>query len=138
MKNKAILQICSTCNSAAVKKNPERLATERPEGEQLLKAVEALVVADEALCGKLSVQPARCMSGCTRSCVAALMDASKYQFVIGELDSSAERVGDLVAFARSYVEAEDGLPEWRLRPQHIRKNTLARLHPVPSTPSTES
>ena len=138
MKNKAILQICSTCNSAAVKQNPERLETESPEGEKLLCAVQAAVEADPGMEGKLSIQAVRCMSSCKRSCVAALLAKDKYQFVVGELDSSAERVGDLVAFAKSYVEAEDGLPQWRERPQHIRKNTIARLHPFPSELSNDS
>ena len=138
MKNKAVLQICSTCNSAAVKRNPERLATELPEGEQLFKAVETAIADDPTLKETLVLQPARCMSGCARSCVAALMADGKYQFIVGELDSSAERVEDLVSFARSYAEAEDGLPEWRLRPQHVRKNTIARLHPFPSVVQNES
>nr|WP_321457551.1 DUF1636 domain-containing protein [uncultured Cohaesibacter sp.] len=138
MKNIAILQICSTCNNAAVKQNPEKLATESPEGEKLLTAVQAVVAADEALRDKIIVQPARCMSSCKRSCVAALMADQKYQFVVGELDGSAERVDDLVTFAKSYVEAEDGLPEWRTRPPHIRKNTIARLHPFPSEISNKN
>ncbi|SFN64815.1 Predicted metal-binding protein [Cohaesibacter marisflavi] len=138
MKNKAILQICSTCNSAAVKQNPERLATECPEGEKLLGAVQSAVKADADLDGQLVIQAARCMSSCKRSCVVALLAKDKYQFVVGELDSSADRVDDLVAFAKSYVEAEDGLPQWRERPQHIRKNTIARLHPFPSEFSNDS
>nr|WP_321463644.1 DUF1636 domain-containing protein [uncultured Cohaesibacter sp.] len=138
MNKKAILQICSTCNSAAVKQNPERLTTECPEGEKLLTAIEAAISSDAAMHGNLLVQPARCMSGCQRSCVAALMADGKYQFVLGELDSSAERVDDLLSFARSYLQADDGLPQWRDRPEHIRKNTIARLHPLPSQISNEN
>ena len=38
--------------------------------------------------------------------------------------------GDIVAFARLHQAHDQGLPMWRERPDHIRKNTVARVPPM--------
>ena len=62
---------------------------------------------------------------------ARLTGASKWTYVIGGLDPD-RHAGDILEFARQHQAHEEGLPVWRERPDHIRKNTIARVPPLPS------
>jgi predicted metal-binding protein len=42
-----------------------------------------------------------------------------------------------VRFARLHRAQPDGLPVWRERPVHIRKNTIARVPPLPQPATTD-
>ena len=49
-----------------------------------------------------------------------------------------EHAGDIIDFARLHRAHEQGVPEWRDRPEHVRKHTIARVPPVkPAAPSQE-
>jgi predicted metal-binding protein len=54
----------------------------------------------------------------------------KWTYVIGNLDPE-RHAADILAFARQHSLHEQGLPVWRERPEHIRKNTIARVPPMP-------
>ncbi|WP_316859704.1 DUF1636 domain-containing protein [uncultured Cohaesibacter sp.] len=125
---KAVLQICTSCNKPSVQTGTIEKTSN--DGAQLLDALKARFKDDPQLADQIDLQPVKCMSSCKKGCVAAVRAEGKYQFVLGDLDDSDDRVADMVAFVRSYLDAEDGLPVWRERPEHIRKNTLARLHPI--------
>ena len=80
--------------------------------------------------GDLDVQPVECLSNCTRSCTAAVTAPGKWTYVVGHLDPD-QHVADMVQFARLHGESADGLTVWRDRPGHVRKNTIARVPPMP-------
>ena len=128
-----ILYVCITCRGtpAAAFDAPAAL---RP-GARLLAAVERHLadVDNEGI----EVVPANCLSNCLRGCSAAVAGSGKWTYVIGDLDPD-RHAGDIVDFARMHQAHEQGVPEWRDRPEHVRKHTIARVPPVkPAAPSQE-
>jgi predicted metal-binding protein len=87
--------------------------------------------------GDLDVQPVECLSNCTRSCTAAVTAPGKWTYVVGHLDPD-RHVPDMVQFARLHQASADGLTVWRDRPVHVRKNTIARVPPMPMPIEEES
>ncbi len=77
----------------------------------------------------LEVVPVECLSNCTRACSAAVSAPGKWTYVIGHLEPD-RHVEDMLAFARLHRASADGLTVWRDRPEHIRKNTIARVPPL--------
>src|SRR5882724_5246130 len=128
-----ILYVCVTCRgNAAVA--PDASAAVRP-GARLLAAVERRLAADGDK--GIAVVPANCLSNCPRGCSAAVSASGKWTYVIGDLDPD-RHAGDVIDFARLHRAHEQGVPEWRDRPEHIRKHTIARVPPVkPAAPSQE-
>ncbi|WP_319532108.1 DUF1636 domain-containing protein [uncultured Cohaesibacter sp.] len=135
-----VLQVCIKCrrprdDNDASETGPSTLqSSEEPQsdGQQLFDALQGAFADDAVLSDAFSVEPVECMNGCESSCTVALRAQGKFGFVIGQLEASDELVGDIVSFTQSFHEAENGLPPWRARPQHVRKNTLVRLHPSPN------
>jgi predicted metal-binding protein len=78
----------------------------------------------------LEVVPVECLSNCTRSCTAAVAAPGKWTYVVGHLDPE-RNVEDMLDFARLHRASADGLTVWRERPEHVRKNTIARVPPMP-------
>ncbi|WP_114011233.1 DUF1636 family protein [Cohaesibacter intestini] len=131
-KKSGLMQVCVTCRRI----DPTDTAADaRPIEGQLLhdRLVEA-VSKDDVLRDTLAVEPVQCMNSCQQACTVSLRSAGKYGYVIAELDKSDERVDDLLSFSRLYVASDTGAPVWRERPEHVRKNTLVRLHPSPEFP----
>ena len=127
-----ILYVCVTCRGNAA----DAPAAERPDprpGARLLAAVEQRLAADGDK--SIAVVPANCLSNCPRGCSAAVSASGKWTYVIGDLDPD-RHAGDIVDFARLHSAHEQGVPEWRDRPEHVRKHTIARVPPVkPAEPS---
>lgn len=70
-----------------------------------------------------------CFSNCDHGCSVVLRGgAGRWTYVYGKLDESmAEVVHD---GATRYHATTDGLVPWRERPQHFRKNCIARIPPL--------
>ena len=116
------LLVCVTCRSSA----PSYLlqdADEPREGAALLDALRAAGVPDS-----VRVVPVECLSNCTRGCTVALRAPGRWSYVYGNLDVSLTDV--LVEGVARYAAAPDGLVPWRERPEHFRKNCIARLPPL--------
>ena len=134
-----ILYVCVTCRSTP----PVTGDALRP-GARLLAEVEQRLAADRAKGGDegIAVVPANCLSNCPRGCSAAVSASGKWTYVIGDLDPE-QHAGDIIDFARQHRAHEQGVPEWRERPEHVRKHTIARVPPVkpaapaPAAPSQE-
>jgi predicted metal-binding protein len=127
-----ILYVCVTCRGNATDASPQAV---RP-GARLLAAVEqrlAGVGGDD----RIDVVPANCLSNCPRGCSAAVSGSGKWTYVIGDLDPD-RHAGDIVEFARLHRAHEQGVPEWRDRPEHVRKHTIARVPPVKPAARTPS
>ncbi len=77
----------------------------------------------------LEVTPVECLSNCTRSCTAAVAAPGKWTYVVGHLDPDSN-VDEMLGFARQHAAHADGLPVWRERPEHVRRNTIARIPPL--------
>ena len=77
----------------------------------------------------LQVVPVECLSNCTRSCSVAVTAPGKWTYVVGHLDPD-KNVDDILGFAHQHAAHVDGLPVWRERPEHVRRNTIARIPPM--------
>jgi predicted metal-binding protein len=123
-----ILYVCVTCRGNTA----DASDAERP-GARLRAAVEQRLSADGDK--GIAVVPANCLSNCPRGCSAAVSASGKWTYVIGDLDPDLH-AGDVVDFARLHRAHAEGVPEWRDRPEHVRKHTIARVPPVkPAAPS---
>jgi predicted metal-binding protein len=126
-----ILYVCVTCRGTPPVDAPAAL---RP-GARLLAAVEEHLAANPG--EEVDVVPANCLSNCQRGCSAAVSGSGKWTYVIGDLDPD-QHAGDVIAFARQHRAHVEGVPEWRDRPEHVRKHIIARVPPVKrATPSQE-
>ena len=92
----------------------------------------------EALHAELSAKPlpanvtlkaVECLSNCTRGCSIAVRGGPKrWTYIYGNLleDAHADTVLEGIA---AYAATPDGLVPWRERPEHFRKNCIARIPP---------
>lgn len=77
----------------------------------------------------VSVKPVECLSNCTQGCSIALRGPGRWTYVYGRLDA-AEHVQTVLEGASLYQQSADGLVPWRERPEHFRKNCIARIPPL--------
>ena len=111
----ATLLVCVTCKS-----------DEGEVGAALYEALGARLAGDAIV-----LRPVECLSVCKRPCTVALAAPGKWTYVVGDLDSR-EHVEDVVAAARRYAAAPDGLVPWRERPLPFRKGVVSRTPPLPA------
>jgi len=117
------LLVCTTCRSAGADLPPAAGETLRA-GARLL---ELLGAAD--LPQTLRLVPVECLSNCTRGCTVALRGPGRWTYVYGNLDP-ALHLDMLIDGAARFAAAPDGLVPWRERPDHFRKNCIARIPPL--------
>ncbi len=121
----AELLICVTCRSAAARAGDGDVSEPRP-GARLLERLRG----DSPPAG-VAIRAVECLSNCDHGCTVALRGPGRWTYVYGNLDPDAE--ADLEALrdgARRYRASVDGLVPWRERPQHFRKNCIARIPPM--------
>jgi predicted metal-binding protein len=122
------LFVCITC-----RRLDETIENEQARpGARLMKILSELLEAGEQ---NVEIVPVECLSNCTRGCTVAVSGPGKWTYVIGALDPE-QHADDVVRFARLHQAQPDGLPVWRERPVHIRKNTIARVPPLPQPATT--
>jgi predicted metal-binding protein len=119
------LFVCVTCRRQGA--DPAQGDQPRP-GARLLEAINA---APDAQREGLAVEPVECLSNCNRACTVAVTSPGKWTYVIGALDPDLH-AGDVLSFAQAHHAHAAGLPAWRERPEHVRKNTISRVPPLPS------
>jgi predicted metal-binding protein len=119
------LLVCTTCRSALPGTLP---ATDRDDmaraGAQLL---ERLHLAD--LPETVRLVPVECLSNCSRGCTVALRGPGRWTYIYGNLDPALHLAPLMDGIAR-FAAAPDGLVPWRERPDHFRKNCIARIPPL--------
>lgn len=113
------LLVCVRCRRGDLQ--PE---TDPRPGARLFAALGA-----EPLPEGLRLTPVECLQNCTRGCTVALRGPGRWTYVYGGLDEAAH-VGLLLEGAARYRDTADGLVPWRERPEHFRKNCIARLPPM--------
>lgn len=110
------LFVCITC-----RREGDSPAEKRP-GARLYEALKEQAA-------DLDVVPVECLSNCSRSCSAAVTAPGKWTYVVGNLDPD-KNMEDIAQFVRLHRAHELGLPVWRDRPEHVRRNTIARVPPM--------
>ncbi|MEM9899565.1 MAG: DUF1636 domain-containing protein, partial [Pseudomonadota bacterium] len=69
-----------------------------------------------------------CLSNCSQGCSVVLRGgAERWSYIYGNLPQDAVEV--VRDGALRYAATEDGLVPWRDRPEHFRKNCVARIPP---------
>ncbi|MBR3371044.1 MAG: DUF1636 domain-containing protein [Rhodobacteraceae bacterium] len=117
------LLVCVTCRSASP---ATPLATPDPDTRPGAHLVQALRdIAPEGL----RIIAVDCLSNCSRGCTIALRKPGAWTYVYGNLTPELH-VSDILEGARKYRDAEAGLVPWRERPEHFRKNCIARIPPL--------
>ena len=115
------LFVCITCKGSS----DAPAGSIRP-GARLLAAVQTQNRGND-----LKIVPVECLSNCERSCTAAVSAPGKWTYVVGHLDPE-QHAADILHFAELHHATVDGLTVWRERPAHVRKNTIARVPPMPT------
>lgn len=117
------LLVCTTCRSASPA-NP--LATSDPDLRPGAELVHAL---QEVAPDGLRVVAVECLSNCSRGCTIALRKPGAWTYVYGNLTPETH-LAAILEGAQKYRAAEGGLVPWRERPEHFRKNCIARIPPL--------
>lgn len=118
------LLVCMTCRSALPSYSLTPEAEDAPRaGAVLLAALQTAQVPES-----LRIVPVECLSNCTRGCTVALRGTGRWTYIYGNLD--AGMVDVLIDGAARYAASADGLVPWRERPDHFRKNCIARIPPL--------
>jgi predicted metal-binding protein len=80
----------------------------------------------------IAVRPIRCLANCNRGLSAAVRRDGAWTYVFGDLDP-AGGASALIAGAKLYAAAPDGLMPWRGRPDALKRGLVARTPPFEST-----
>lgn len=118
------LLVCTTCRSKPAVPPPEPPPEDAPRaGALLLGALAAL-----GWPPGVTLRPVECLSNCSAGCTIALRGAGRWSYVYGNL--TPEQAATVAEGAALYRAAPDGLVPWRERPEHFRKNCVARIPPM--------
>lgn len=110
------LLVCVTCKTTAWDGGETR------PGRQL--ADDLAAAAPDGVC----VRPVECLSNCSRGCTVALRGPGRWTYVYGDLEP--DQVDVVLEGALKYRATDNGLVPWRERPDHFRKNCIARIPPL--------
>lgn len=113
------LHVCITCRAG----QPVAEGDLTP-GAQLYEALNELGAPTD-----VEIRAVECLSACSQGCSIALSSNGRWSYVYGRM-----AVGDapsILAGAAAYAATPDGIVPWRERPEIFRKQSLARVPPVP-------
>ena len=113
------LLVCSTCRRG----EPADAEAPRP-GAQLHAGLTGSALPDG-----IEVRSVECLSNCSQGCTIALRSPGRWTYVYGNIDPETQ-VETVVDGVTRYAATADGLVPWRERPQHFRKNCIARIPPI--------
>ena len=117
------LLICTTCKREGM--DPE---ARRPG------AVLHDLLAGGDLPEGVTLRAVECLSNCSSGCSVVLRGgARRWTYVYGNLDPEAGAAEVVLDGVTKYRETPDGLVPWRERPEHFRKNCIARIPPLEAT-----
>ncbi|WP_347265936.1 DUF1636 domain-containing protein [Paracoccus sp. (in: a-proteobacteria)] len=108
------LVVCTTCRLPG--SDPDAPS----DGARLSEALERHGIAHRR-------QP--CLCACDHGCAVVLRGRGRWTYVQGAL-SPMHDIPDLIAMYRAYGASADGQVPWRMRPEVIRKNIIARIPPI--------
>jgi predicted metal-binding protein len=87
----------------------------------------AAAVAEAAKDTGVRVKRVRCLANCKRGLSAAVRREAGWTYIFGDLDPAAAPA--LIAGARLFARADDGVMPWRGRPQPLKTGLIARVPP---------
>ncbi|PDT79537.1 DUF1636 domain-containing protein [Bradyrhizobium sp. C9] len=116
------LHVCITCRAG------QTLA----EGEIAPGARLHAALVEAGVPAHVNLVPVECLSACSQGCSVALSAPGRWSYVYGRLSEANAK--DVIAGATAYAAAADGIVPWRSRPEIFRKQSLARIPPLPVVP----
>lgn len=122
------LLVCTKCRLSGQDGAAEGGDPDRP-GATLFGAL-----ADAGIEG-VTVTPVECLSNCKRGCTIALRGGDRWTYVYGGFDP-AHDLPTIREGVAKYGATRDGRVPWRERPEHFKRNCIARIPPIqPAAPS---
>ncbi len=115
----AVVHVCMTCKAG----QPLPDGQVAP-GAQLFAALNADITPQG-----VEIRPVECLSACDHGCNIALTQAGAWSYVYGRL--TLADVPEILRGAAAYAATTDGIVPWRERPVIFRKQSLARIPPMP-------
>ncbi|MGY3439996.1 DUF1636 family protein [Marinovum sp. KMM 9879] len=77
----------------------------------------------------VTLRAVECLQNCEGGCTVALRGGNRWTYVYGGLDETTQAEMLLDGAAR-YNATTDGLIPWRERPEHFKRNCIARIPPL--------
>ncbi|MCR8546885.1 DUF1636 domain-containing protein [Salipiger sp. P9] len=84
---------------------------------------------DEPLPEGVALRAVDCLQNCDHGCSVALRGGARWTYLYGNLDETGPLEPLLDGLARYHATA-DGLIPWRQRPEHFKRNCIARIPPA--------
>ena len=118
------LLVCTTCRVAEAGPSAGTTDADPPRAGRVL--TDRLAA---ALPQGVVLREVECLSNCSRGCTIALRGDGRWTYIYGNIDPDTHLEAVLDGISR-YRDTPDGLVPWRERPEHFRKNCIARLSPL--------
>lgn len=118
------LLVCVKC-----RKGMDLPADDRRPGQRLYDEITARDAPEG-----VRVTAVECLQNCDYGCTVALRGGDRWTYVFGNVDE-ASHSDMLLEGASLYHQTADGLIPWRQRPEHFKRNCIARIPPL--TPQTQ-
>lgn len=113
------LLVCTTCRNGAMA-DPEATRPGRVLHDR---------IAEGDLPEGVALRAVECLSNCDHGCSVVLRGGPRrWTYVYGNL--CPEKAAVVLDGAARYRATADGLVPWRERPEHFRKNCIARIPPL--------
>ena len=112
------LAVCTTCRAGEIV----------PEGAALPGAVLHAALTRGPVPDGVRIAAVACLSACSNGCAIALSGPGRWSYVYGQMGEAD--AADILAGAKAYAAAPDGIVPWRERPLIFRKRSLARVPPM--------
>jgi predicted metal-binding protein len=110
--------VCTSCRSEGQPLEPR----DARAGAVLARDLASLAGAD------IEIVPVECMSVCKRPVTVAFSAPDRWTYVCGEFGEGD--APDILDHARAYAATPDGIIPWKIRPEHLKRNTISRLPPM--------
>ena len=85
----------------------------------------------------LRLTPVDCLQNCDHGCTVALRGGARWTYVYGNVDE-VSHPDVILDGALRYHATVDGLIPWRERPEHFKRNCIARIPPLTHKPAPEA
>lgn len=122
-RQQAELLVCVTC-----RRGQDLPGDARRPGQALFEALGA-----RDLPAGLRLTAVECLQNCDRGCTIALRGGDRWTYVFGNVDE-VSHPDMILDGALRYHRTDDGLIPWRERPEHFKRNCIARIPPPEPKP----
>lgn len=112
------LLVCTRCRAMGTSDEPP----ERP-GAALARRLRDLAPDSVRIC------EVECLSNCSQGCTIALRGGDRWTYIYGRIAADSD-LAPILEGVQKYAASCDGIVPWRERPEHFRKNCIARVPPL--------